>query len=1270
MRRPVRDPENKERPDVEATKVSGSPSAPGGDETIPVGDGSGSHSAATIGVDGGEARSREGYLGRYRLVEELGRGGQATVYLAVDEQLGREVALKVLSVGGQGPAALKRFQREAAIVSRLDDPGICAVHDAGVIDGCAYIAMQYLRGASFGAWLQAVWGDSDPGESSSQSRSGKPSRSGGSTRHRIDRVLEAVEKVARSLHVAHEAGVIHRDIKSANIMMTEGDRPVVVDFGLARASDLQQESLTQAGDLFGTPLYMSPEQVRGEPLDARSDVYSLGVVLYEALTGRRPHLAPTREALYRAILTESATHVRSLRPELSSDLQVIVETAMEKDRKRRYQSAEALADDIGRARRHEIIRAKPVPAWFRFWRLCQRNPLASSLTALIFVLLTVGLVFTMSQNRELERRREASERAAYRARIAAAHAAFRSGDAATLRQALSRVEPVRRGWEWRYLSARLSEPVARIPTGFDVMSLRPVANDDRFVWIGSRTDRLLRLDAEKGEIDRTLQIAEPCRDLQPSPDGRSLLLWLPRQGGLMLVDAQTAAPLWSEVVPGVLEPPGAFSPNGREVLVPSPPARVISAATGEVIRRLPALDASDPSNVHFVTDDLLVARYDKNPRAAARFRVHDAQDGRILRELDGLGELIRVLSIDQKRGRVIINGTSASPEIAARGLPQIGSVTTVLDIREDRRLLDRIALPGVPCFVGGNSVACLAPGGIEVRDLRSGAVESRIHHEMHSNTWLESACGGQRLVLGLVGGEVIVWDTWQIRSPWTAAANVGWHTTLSPRGDLYAWSNWSIVHVSDARDGRLLWEYNFPIRDLVAFRFSDDSRFLGVGDNFGALYAFDARTGALLSQSGQRRDADDPRRKKGKLIALAWLPDGETMVAADVSGRIVRWRKGDESFRDLVRLDRRITALSPTASGAELLVALGPPLDGSTTDGGAALVDLSSGETRSRVTHPTPVTAIAEALDLADGGASGGRFILTGDDEGRIQLREPDSLETRRETLALGATIYSLDWASGIDRLLVGSESGLSVIDLADDAEVLNVAMTGVSTVHHVPERDAIAFAARMPGAAFGALETRRDLGLDARRHLQARVTNIVRSLLDEAPLVVDAKAALPRLDLDPEIRREVEATLDRTREAAAWLNSDGWSRGLNPRLAPEVYAAALRTSRRACELAPTSWSFINTRNQLLYRCELYEECLASIDEGVALYQSRGRTDIHSHDRLIRAMALARLGRAEEARREFLQSLADWNRKDDTGVYREALALIPLPSEDLPPPLR
>ena len=308
-------------------------------------------------------------LGGYRLLEKLGAGGMGIVYRAEDERLGRPVALKVLRPELASSAdARARFEREARAVAKLFHPNIVTVYEAGRANDVAYLAMELVRGASLDELFSAA-----------RRAHRHPS---------VEELVRWTRDVARALAAAHAVGVVHRDVKPSNVRVTPEGRALLLDFGLALDAD--SKSLSRTGELHGTLYYVSPEQVAGgkERVDHRTDVWSLGVTLYEGLTGRVPFEGETsQEVLYR-ILSAEPVAPRALVPSLSRDLETVVLAALEKDRTRRYASAAAFADDLDAVLEHRPVSARPTGALTRAWKWTRREPglaTAGVLAALIAV---------------------------------------------------------------------------------------------------------------------------------------------------------------------------------------------------------------------------------------------------------------------------------------------------------------------------------------------------------------------------------------------------------------------------------------------------------------------------------------------------------------------------------------------------------------------------------------------------------------------------------------------------------------------------------------------------------------------------------------------------------------------------------------------------------------------------------------------------------------------------------------------------------------------
>jgi len=322
-------------------------------------------------------------VGPYRLLRSLGHGGQGIVWLAEDTRIARRVALKVLAGGFVTTERRARFRREAESVAQLAHPGLCAVLDAEIEGERPYIAMQYVPGRDLATLIAE--------------RAAEPVPLVPDDRRGLLRLCWLFERAARALSAAHEAGLVHRDIKPANLMVTPEGEPVVLDFGLARPVEREASPspLTAVGEVYGTPQYMSPEQLAGErDLDPRTDVYSLGVTLFEALTGTRPFDDGNRLELERAV-RYAPLPLGRLRVG-GADLRAVLEVATDKERARRYASALELAEDLRRLREGETVRARPAGLAVRLARWARREPALASALGATLVALSVGLAVSLS----------------------------------------------------------------------------------------------------------------------------------------------------------------------------------------------------------------------------------------------------------------------------------------------------------------------------------------------------------------------------------------------------------------------------------------------------------------------------------------------------------------------------------------------------------------------------------------------------------------------------------------------------------------------------------------------------------------------------------------------------------------------------------------------------------------------------------------------------------------------------------------------------------
>ncbi len=1155
-------------------------------------------------------------LGDFTLVRILGRGGMGEVWEAEQLSLSRPVALKLLLPERVDSKGLDFFAREARAGGRLSHPGIVAIHGTGEDEGLHWIAMELVEEAC--DLRRALDGmreeDELPDDYYEQS-------------------ALFLAETADALEVAHAAGVIHRDLKPANILVTPDDHPKVSDFGLAKLTD--EHSISLAGDLVGTYFYMSPEQVAAKRmgLDHRTDVFSLGVVLYEMLTLVRAFEGDTTEQVAHKILVVDPPPPNELRSKVPRDLAVICGKAMEKDPERRYGSMAELAADLRRHLADEPILARPPGTVERAVKWARRNPTKSAVAGVAagaLVVISLLLAQNLEKSRDLEGSNAAlqeekdravaaeadARRRSYVSMLRAADAGLAHGPGAAP-EALEHLElcptKLKNSWEWRHLNLLADQSLrtrAQLPEGATALA-RPERGAT--LAVGTESGDVHVLTAEPGANLADLSMGNgPVHDLTFDTTGRFLAAGND-EGSIRVwntLDWTTAAEFTR---PGIAVLAMAFSPDGSEITCGYLDGQVHVRSTGASGGGyLLGAATSGAAQIAYHPDGRLVAV--------------GASNGDI-----GLWDLERRGAHTICRGHLDrITGLSfeaTTDEIVSCSVD--GSVRTwsIYDQRPKsvHDLGHVIPVCMSPLGTSNKLLLGASDGSITILELESGAASVLTGHR-DSVTGVSPHLDGSGFISASPDGTIREWSAHGRREFTTSSSHrdTPYHGALDPGGRWLA---------SGARDGAILvWELSSGRRmhtltssgaAVSCLASSPDGDLLLAGRIDGSLELWDPTSGERV-----RRWSAHERAVTG----ACFCERGEVLVSSSHDGRVRLWsRESGELVKDLAT-GAPIEVLTADPGGT--LIAAGG-LDGTITT-----YRQDSRELQLLRGHEGAVTALslcgyAEAPRLFSGGADGevyewelssGQVIWKAPDvhSGPVSLEHADDATLLvSSSVEGGAAFFRLGESAEETRVHLPQRAGegrtatfSSTIMEGNPMRVATTSLDGAIRLW-IPDGQYL-HTLRGPDVALVSLlfnrqtETLIAFGVDgrittwhgdpdtARRWWEtadeaAALSPLVDGLLEEH---VELQAALQALGdvehLSPEDREDATNMLRARGEVSAEeLNDQSWVTALSPGRSREDHEDALRWSRRACSLRPENTNFRSTQALVQYRLGNYEEATA-----------------------------------------------------------------------------
>ncbi|UCC30812.1 MAG: protein kinase [Phycisphaerales bacterium] len=939
----------------------------------------------------------------YEIIRELSRGGQGVVYEALERSTKRKVALKVLVAGAHASkSARKRFEREIELVAQLRHPNIITVFHSDVTpDGAAFCVMDYVRGKPLHEFVRAK-------------------------KLALEEILDLFATVCDAVQYAHQRGVIHRDLKPTNIVVDAEGSPKILDFGLARQLTAPVDTVVSLSQqIIGTLPYMSPEQIGGNPdeIDTRTDVYALGVILYELLTGRYPYstegttpevlrqIAETPPTSARRAWTSSTgvmrCSTRRLRPgecPIDGEVETVLSKALAKERERRYQSAGELARDIRHYLGGEPIEAKRDSGWYVLRKHVRKYKAVAMLTLAFVFALAVGFGTSLAFWARAAADRERLARINYFKQIGLAQAAYDHKEIARMKRLLEDCPPELRGWEWR-----------------------------RLFWLSDRSKVTLEGHEEDFRWSNIAGVRSAAFSPDPSPVGqivsggqdKTVRLW-------DLATKQEIRPLSPLRGHDAAVVSVAFSPNGKRIVSGSwdKTLKVWDADTGEEVK---TLDGSKGPvlAVAYSPDGRQIASGDQHKM----LRLWDADTGQQSHVLRGhQGEVTTVAfspsgkqTVSGSRDKAVNVWDTQTGELIHTLVGHEETIEAVAYSPEGKwiasgswdktvRLWDATTGQQVRMLTGHDDVvfavafspdsSLIVSGGgdrvLRVWDANSGEEMSVLHGHEFPVTSVSFSRDGQQV---LSSSEDFTVKVWEVNTPPDVRVLRGYDghvmaVAFSPDGRWIASGSADrTIKVWDGETGKEVGTLSGHEQNVRSVAFSADGRRIVSGSHDQTVRIWDARTGDEIWILRGHTD---------KVRSVTFSPDDRQIVSGGEDNTVRVW---DASTRDKIRTLRghgdAVTAVAFSPNGREIASA--------SADNTVKLWNASSGEIRVTLRgHEHPVTSVAFSVD--------GTRIVSGSWDNTVRVWD---LSTAAEILKIDDAheydVYSVAFSPDGQRIVSGS---------------------------------------------------------------------------------------------------------------------------------------------------------------------------------------------------------------------------------------------------------